>query len=105
MSSSVKESRDRVSGGSSVLCAVSIGSGVGLGSVLFLLLVMVLMGLCSLWFAVLVSSQGWGGGAVGRAIQNCLVLRSPEVLSNVLAFLLSSCVSIVTGSCSSALVS
>ena len=105
MRSSVKESSDCVSCGSSVLCAVSIGSGVGLGSVLFLLLVMVLMGLCSFWCALLVSSQGWGGGVVGRAVQSCLVRRSPDVLSNARAFLLSSCVSIVSGSSSSALVS
>ena len=105
MRSSVNESRDRVSGGSSVLCAVSIGSGVGLGSVPSLLLVMVLTRLCSLWSSVSISSQGWGGGVVGGPVQNCLVRREPEVLSIALAFLLSSCICIVSGSCSSALIS
>ena len=62
MSSSAKESRDRVSGGSSVLCVVASGSGVGFGSVPFLLLVPSLLGLCVLWASVSMSSQWWCGG-------------------------------------------
>ena len=104
MSSSVKEFRDRVSGGSSVLCAVSIGSGVGLGSVPSLLLVLLLPGLCSRWASVSTSSQGWCGGVVGGPVQNHLVRREPEVLSIALACLSSSCSCNVSGSCSSALI-
>ena len=105
MSSSVKESRDRISGGSSVLCAVANGSGVGFGSVPSLLLVLSLLGLCVLWASVSMSSQGWCGGVVGGPVQNCLVRRVPEVLSVALACLSSSCSCNVSGSCSSALIS
>ena len=89
MSSSVKESRDRISGGSSVLCAVANGSGVGFGSVPSLLLVLSLLGLCVLWASVFMSSQGgvvvWSGG-LSRIVWCGGCLRFSRLL--LLSFLL-----------------